>query len=98
MYCIPGGACPGTRTTMQTTQGANTTGRPQTTLTPPKKYPLRLPETLTPILYTVSIKPDFYSGNESEFMFYGHSSVLVNCKQNTDEIFMHVVDLHIEGM
>jgi hypothetical protein len=67
-------------------------------MTPPKKYPLRLPETLSPILYTVSIKPDFYSGNASGFMFYGHGSVLVYCKQNTDDIFMHAVDLQIPGM
>ncbi|XP_053374842.1 aminopeptidase N-like isoform X2 [Mercenaria mercenaria] len=93
-YFFTGGACPaGQMTTL--THGGNTTTVPATTVTPIKKYPLRLPGTVTPMLYSISIKPDFYSGNETEFMFYGQMSVLVHCNENTDEIFMHVTDLHI---
>lgn len=89
-------ACPaGQMTTTTAADGDNTTLADISTTLPDKRYPLRLPRSVLPILYTISMKPDFYSGNESQFMFSGQVSILVHCIENTSKIFLHIVDLHL---
>ena len=57
---------------------------------------VRLPLKVIPSRYDVTIKPDIYTGNTNTFVFSGNVSIMINCKQPTDVITLHIHDLEID--
>nr|XP_030137824.3 aminopeptidase N [Taeniopygia guttata]XP_032606177.2 aminopeptidase N [Taeniopygia guttata] len=84
-------ARPGTNTTAR--PGTSTTARPGTnTTTPAPNNPWnqwRLPATLKPEFYEVSLQPFLKPDANNMYIFKGNSSVVFTCEKATDLILIH---------
>ena len=85
LLCPPGGACPG--------EGGITTT--PTTPEKTKVTDVRLPSSLEPLYYDLELQPFMYSDNPDEFSFRGYVSVVVLCRQATDNVTLHINKLSV---
>jgi aminopeptidase N len=72
-----------------------TSETPTTTVAPGKVTDIRLPTSISPIRYTLELKPDFYGANPDEFTFEGHVRVDMLCVESTPNITLHANALNI---
>ncbi|XP_068612842.1 aminopeptidase N-like [Brachionichthys hirsutus] len=88
----PGGGAPDSTTTMHTTMP--TPGSIQ-------KEPwdlYRLPDSLVPVFYNVTLWPRLKSNADGLFIFTGHSSVVFKCVKETDLIIIHCNKLNLTNL
>ncbi|NXQ59594.1 AMPN Aminopeptidase, partial [Anthoscopus minutus] len=72
--------------------GTSTTASPSTTTTPTPNNPWnrwRLPATLKPEIYEVSLQPFLTPNANNMYIFKGNSSVVFKCEEATDLILIH---------
>lgn len=50
---------------------------------------VRLPRSNIPTLYDIYLKPDIYSGDQTQFKFYGRIRISFECVEPTTNITMH---------
>uniref|UniRef100_A0A3Q3XDZ2 Aminopeptidase n=1 Tax=Mola mola TaxID=94237 RepID=A0A3Q3XDZ2_MOLML len=73
------------------TTGPNTTSSPATTPSMPKEpwQHYRLPDSLVPISYNVTLWPRLKPNADQLYIFTGNSTVVFRCKRETDLIIIH---------
>ena len=87
---IPTGPSPTGSTTDSTTD--STTNSPPTTTPSTPKEPwekFRLPDSLVPISYNVTLWPRLKPNENQLYIFTGNSTVIFECKNETDLILIH---------
>ncbi|XP_063046027.1 aminopeptidase N-like [Engraulis encrasicolus] len=55
----------------------------------------RLPDTLSPVAYNVTLWPRLEQNDGQRYIFQGHSEVLFQCLKETDLILIHCSKLHL---
>lgn len=77
--------------TLPTTTGPNTTPNPATTPSTPKEpwHGYRLPDSLVPVSYNVTLWPQLEPDAHGLYIFTGHSKVVFRCVRETDLIIIH---------
>lgn len=75
-----------------------------TTMSPPTPTPyLRLPRSLTPSKYQLSLQPYFPAGQdiwyppERNFTFDGNVTITIDCVEKTDNITLHMYKIHLKN-
>ncbi|XP_076438803.1 LOW QUALITY PROTEIN: aminopeptidase N-like [Babylonia areolata] len=76
------GACPGQVTSSLTTP------TPKKTQTPVEN--VRLPSSLYPSYYDLELQPLMYKGSADEFSFRGHVRIVLDCREATNVITLHI--------
>lgn len=66
---------------------------PSTPKEPWKRY--RLPDSLAPISYNVSLWPQLKTNDEGMYVFFGNSTVVFKCVKETDLIIIHSNKLNL---
>ncbi|XP_067940049.1 aminopeptidase Ey-like isoform X2 [Watersipora subatra] len=110
--CIQQGVCEKDATKPETTAkppaAATTTPMMPTTATPmmttttasagnqPKVRDVRLPTWLIPVSYEVEMKPDIYQNDPKDFTNTGNVSILMDCKEETTRITLHIKSLTVK--
>ncbi|XP_043957775.1 aminopeptidase Ey-like [Gambusia affinis] len=82
---------------LPTTAGPSTTSAASTTPSGPKEpwdY-YRLPETLSPVLYNITLWPRLTPNADDLYIFTGHSRVVFKCVIETDLILIHANELNL---
>uniref|UniRef100_A0A3Q0RHZ3 Aminopeptidase n=1 Tax=Amphilophus citrinellus TaxID=61819 RepID=A0A3Q0RHZ3_AMPCI len=73
-----------------TTAEPGTTTQPTTPSTPKQPWQLyRLPDSLSPVSYNVTLRPQLKPNNDGLYIFSGHSTVVFTCVKETDLILIH---------
>ena len=91
---LPGCPCPTATTEDSTTSADAVTTSPTPS---PEVTNLRLPETLKPYHYHIKLRPDFYYTSPSNFTLNGSVDIFLECKQETDTIYIHFRKLTIDN-
>ena len=76
----------------------STTLAPTTTTVaaPPADENVKLPSTLIPVHYNLTLRPDIYSQDPSYFKFSGNVLITFKVQEETKEIFLHERKLNID--
>jgi len=88
-------SCDSTNQPEATTESSSTQGPTSAPTKQPWDYE-RLPTSLTPLHYDVTIQPDFSMVNES-YWFYGTSSAHFRCENATNYIILHSVNIKYQS-
>lgn len=70
----------------------------EATVTWPLYRDIRLPNTVRPILYEVTLTPHIYYGDPTEFWFESDTMIHVNTSTDTDMIYIHSVDHAVQNV